>query len=607
MLDTTAPPRPPGEQRRAPPSAGRVPQPQPGPQMYALWHHRGPACHRARRPPRPPARPPPPPTQPSTHHTGCRPPTPHGLRVFRRHRGPARHRAPGKNAHPNGRRNKTSRSTTQPQHSGSTKHHLLGGEPCPATRIRRPQAPGPSNPSAPCTRKRAQARALQATQVHNTKHHPTRPHAATSQQPRHRPSQRPTRTTVRQSDRRRAPHTRRPTALPHRHLPLRRLTPPEPSPNDPSAPCAPRPTSPPATPVPKLQRHPARRRRDTIRRAPAQAEPAPQQRHDPPAGPAVRPTETPSGSHPGPSPYPDLDPRHATVPADDPLANAPGCELVTGLLHPEGGTPAARLAAAEGNGGTRALAGHLGGLPRPAPAPDDQTQEATQIADNAATSAPALPAQPQREEPTVDATEEAGGPPQRKEAPLPAADLPARGPPRAEIPSGVRGQPKNQHASTLANRLQDMAARESSGAPDAGQPGTGPGELTPDAGHAAVPPPPTTHGAQTTGHASAAPSAAPAYRSNAGAGGRHIRGGTDTGPTSSPGRVGAWETTSDTPKRAADRGTSPGGHTRDEDCFDSFMESCRSAPHTDPTPAALHGHPEPRDDHTGGAPLTVSR
>ena len=43
---------------------------------------------------------------------GRRPPTPHGLRAFRHHRGPARHRAPGKNVHPNGRRSDTSRSTT---------------------------------------------------------------------------------------------------------------------------------------------------------------------------------------------------------------------------------------------------------------------------------------------------------------------------------------------------------------------------------------------------------------------------------------------------------------------------------------------------------------
>ena len=75
----------------------------------------------------------------------------------------------------------------------------------------------------------------------------------------------------------------------------------------------------------------------------------------------------------------------------------------------------------------------------------------------------------------MNATEEAGGPPQLEEAPLPAADLPARGPGQAEMPSGVTGQPKNQHASTPANRPPDMAARESGEAPDAGQPGTRPG------------------------------------------------------------------------------------------------------------------------------------
>ena len=46
------------------------------------------------------------------------------LRAFRRHQGPARHRAPGNNVHPNGRRNDTSRSTTQPQRSRSIRHHL---------------------------------------------------------------------------------------------------------------------------------------------------------------------------------------------------------------------------------------------------------------------------------------------------------------------------------------------------------------------------------------------------------------------------------------------------------------------------------------------------
>ena len=73
----------------------------------------------------------------------------------------------------------------------------------------------------------------------------------------------------------------------------------------------------------------------------------------------------------------------------------------------------------------------------------------------------------------MDATEEAGGPPQRKEVPLPSADLTARGQPRAGMPSGVTGQPNNQHASTPANRPPDMAARVNNEGPDAGQPSTG--------------------------------------------------------------------------------------------------------------------------------------
>ena len=169
-------------------------------------------------------------------------------------------------------------------------------------------------------------------------------------------------------------------------------------------------------------------------------------------------------------------------------------------------------------------------------------------------------------------------------------------------------QPKNQHASTPAIRRPDMAARESSEAPDAGQPGTGPGGPPPDAEHDASLPPPTTQRAQTAGHAGVAPSMAPAHRSDAGALGDTASG---KAPTRGPPRVHADSkvraTTPNMPKREADRGTSLGGHTRDEDSFDAFIKSCRSAPHTDSTPAAQRGHPEPRDDHTGGTRLTVSR
>ena len=94
---------------------------------------------------------------------------------------------------------------------------------------------------------------------------------------------------------------RRAKALPHRHVPLPGPTPPAPGPSNPSTPYAPTPTTPPGAPVPKIERHPARPPWGYHMPAPAQAEPASQQLHDPPAGPAVRPAETPSGSHPAPT------------------------------------------------------------------------------------------------------------------------------------------------------------------------------------------------------------------------------------------------------------------------------------------------------------------
>ena len=86
--------------------------------------------------------------------------------------------------------------------------------------------------------------------------------------------------------------------------------------------------------------------------APAQAELAPHQRQDPPAGPAVRPPEATSGSPPATSPDPDPDAACATVWADAPRAKMPGHGLPTRVPHPEGGTAAARPAAAEGSGST---------------------------------------------------------------------------------------------------------------------------------------------------------------------------------------------------------------------------------------------------------------
>ena len=90
------------------------------------------------------------------------------------------------------------------------------------------------------------------------------------------------------------------------------------------------------------------------------------------------------------------------------------------------------------------------------------------------------------------------------------------------------------------------------------------------------------------------------------AGGRNIQGGPTQGPSEAHAELEARTTTPDTPKHTTNRGPSPGGHTRDEDSFDAFMESCRSASHTDATPTARRSHPEPGADQTGGRPLTVS-
>ena len=125
----------------------------------------------------------------------------------------------------------------------------------------------------------------------------------------------------------------------------------------------------------------------------------------------------------------------------------------------------------------------------------------------------------------------------------------------------------------------------------------------PDAEQDAAPPTPNAHGAQPAGRADAAPLATLAHHVDASAPG-------EVPPRGPPGaRVNseAQETTPDTPQRAADRDTSPGGHNRDEDSFHAFMESCMSDPHADPARAAPRVRPEPGRDHTEGTPLTVSR
>ena len=257
--------------------------------------------------------------------------------------------------------------------------------------------------------------------------------------------------------------------LPHRHVPLPRPTPPAPGPSNPSVPCAPTPTSPPGARVPRLQRHPARRPQDTIH----------QPRRRPNRHPINPNTHQPDRQY-GPQK------RRLAVPAPRvctwtetwcmPPSGPTPCERPSQATGLDGGpasqgTPAARPAAAEGSGSTCTLAGHMGSQPRQAPVPDGQTRAATPVVDDAAAPV-APPAQSQHHEPTVDtgagATEDAEGGPQRNEAPVPSADLNAREPSRAEIASGVTGQPGNHHGSAPASCAPDMAARESREAPHNG-------------------------------------------------------------------------------------------------------------------------------------------
>ena len=141
------------------------------------------------------------------------------------------------------------------------------------------------------------------------------------------------------------------------------------------------------------------------------------------------------------------------------------------------------------------------------PVPEGHRQKQAQPAGGAATP-PAPPAQLQRGEPTVDATEEWGGPPLRRT--YPAGDQPKR-----RYLAGGRTSQKNQRAST-----PDIAASGVDEARKAGQPGRGPDEPVPDAEHAASLPPPTAHGAQPAGRADTAPFATPAHHIDASASGK---------------------------------------------------------------------------------------
>ena len=230
----------------------------------------------------------------------------------------------------------TATASARPEQPLGTMRPQTGPGPSPAG----DRVPQPQTPPDASTRGHRRAAPTQA----NPKPHPHHsPPVQPTASPTHAPSDGPpTETRTATPTDATSARTERPlgTMRLHAHIPTG-----SPSPQAPAAPC----TSTPGY-------HPP---------APAQVEPAPHQRHDPPAGPAVRPTEAPSGSPPAPGPDPDPDLAHTTVPADARRASTPGHKLATRVPHPEGGTPAARPAAAEGSGSTRALAGHIGGRPRP--------------------------------------------------------------------------------------------------------------------------------------------------------------------------------------------------------------------------------------------------
>ena len=284
--------------------------------------------------------------------------------------------------------------------------------------------------------------------------------------------------------------------------------------------------------------------------ATAKAEPASQRHHAPPSGPAVRPTEPSSPGRLAPDQDQGPDPAHTTVQAEAPRSAGP-------VNRP--GTPPV-------------LEGHA-------------REEARRTGDAATPPPPTT--SPQRQEPTVDATEKMREPPQRTETPPPA-----------EKPSGGVDQRAIQHADPPG-----IAAKRGSEASTAGQPGTEPEEPIPDTGKEAGLHPPSAHGAQPAGCAGAAPLANPAHHADASAPGE----APPRGPPETREEAEARETTPDTPQRTAGRETSPSGHNRDEDSFDAFMESCISDPHAVPTPAAPRVRLERRRDDAEGRPLTMSR
>ena len=211
-----------------------------------------------------------------------------------------------------------------------------------------------------------------------------------------------------------------------------------------------------------------------------------------------------------------------------------------------------------------------GGHARGAPPPTDDDAEP-----------PTPPTQRQRDEPTVGA-EELQGPPQQTPTPAPMGE-----------PGGGADWPSVQSA-----ELPNETAHGGDEALAAGQPDAEPEGPAPDTGCADGP-----HQPSATDHAGAAPLANLATRPDASTPG----GAPQRDPPETRAGSEARETTPETPRRAAEGGTSPSGHNRDDDSFDAFMESCRDDPQAVPAAETPRVHPEPQRDQAEDGPLTVPR
>ena len=379
--------------------------------------------------------------------------------------------------------------------------------------------------------------------------------------------------------------------------------------------CAPTPTSPSGAPVPRLLRHPALRTQGTIHQRRPNPHPINAKTHQPDRqfGPQKRRLAVPrpparTWTQPRRAPLSQRTPRRRTCQGTGSQRRS---HIRRGGQRQHGPKRRRRVVARKHWHATwEASPGrHPYQMAKPGRRRQKKTTQPRHIAP---------PAQLQREGPTVDtgagATEDAEGRPQRKEEPVPTAELNARGPPRAEIPSRVTGKPGSQHAGKSSHHPPDMAAHESSEAPDTGQPATGLWGPTPGAGQGADPPSTARPGGADRRHAGAAPCTAPAHRSDTGTPGDAASGEAQTQvPPQAHEESNTRATCPNPPKRATDTGPSPGEHSRDDDSFDAFPASCRSAPQTDPAPTAPRSHLDPRGDHTEPArdpprePLAVSR